>query len=359
MPLIWAAISAHGFGHAAQVVPVLNALGRSVPGLHVILRTGVPTSFFHDRLTIPWTLHSVQQDIGCVQQGPLKIDVPATWEAHRHFHTQWDERLTCEVRDLKAARPSVIIADTPYLACAAGRETGIPTIGVANFTWAEILKPYIMPHAASEQALVATIENHYGRADSALRIAPGLPLSPYKTVADIRPIAEPSRSQREEVREYLGLAAEERLVLVGFGGIPLTTLPWNAMHNMKGYRFIVDGVLPHAYSGIRQLSSMPFSFKTLLASVDVVMTKPGYGTVVEAVALDIPIVYVRRHNFADEQPLVDFMRRYGRSNELLLEDFLAGRWEMALSVSMETSSPASPPTCSGAQDAADYLARYF
>ena len=52
MPLIWCAISGHGFGHAAQVVPVLNALGTLVPGITTILRTTVPASFFRDRLAI-------------------------------------------------------------------------------------------------------------------------------------------------------------------------------------------------------------------------------------------------------------------------------------------------------------------
>jgi hypothetical protein len=82
LPLIWAAISAHGFGHAAQVVPVLNALGRLVPDLRVILRTTVPASFFNDRLMIPWELSASQQDIGCIQNGPLTIDVEATWREH-------------------------------------------------------------------------------------------------------------------------------------------------------------------------------------------------------------------------------------------------------------------------------------
>ena len=54
MPLIWCSISGHGYGHAAQVVPVLNALGRLVPNLKALLRTTVPAGFFEPRLAIPW-----------------------------------------------------------------------------------------------------------------------------------------------------------------------------------------------------------------------------------------------------------------------------------------------------------------
>ena len=145
MPLIWAAISAHGFGHAAQVVPVLNALGGLVPGLRVLLRTTVPPSFFQDRLSIPWDISPVQQDVGCIQDGPLTIDVAATWQEHQRFHATWDKRLEAEVAAMRAARPNLVLADTPYLALAAGKSAGIPTIALASFTWDLVLADYQAP----------------------------------------------------------------------------------------------------------------------------------------------------------------------------------------------------------------------
>jgi len=89
MPLIWCAISGTRIRARWQVVPVLNALGVLVPGLTAVLRTTVPSSFFRDRLTIPWDLQPVQQDVGCIQDGPLKIDIDATWTAHQCFHKTW------------------------------------------------------------------------------------------------------------------------------------------------------------------------------------------------------------------------------------------------------------------------------
>jgi hypothetical protein len=88
------------------------------------------------------------------------------------------------------------------------------------------------------------------------------------------------------------------------------------------------------------------------------MTKPGYGTIVEAVALQQPVLYVRRYNFVDEQPLVDYLHRYGRGMELSLDDFVKGRWEAALRTVLDLLTPTTPPpSATGAADAATILAK--
>ena len=361
MPLIWCAISGHGYGHAAQVVPVLNELGRLVPSLRAILRTPVPASFFRDRLTIPWDLQPVHQDVGCVQRGPIQIDVPATWAAHLDFHTEWDQRLSAEISALQSARPHVILADTPYLACAAGAMAGIPTVALASLTWDEVLEPFASPGDLAQQGILSSIRGAYGQADLALRITPGLPMRAFRTVRDIGPIAQPAASQRAELRTHLNVDETERVVLVGFGGIPLTSLPLEQMAQMTGYRFIVDGVMIQGSSRFVGLPSLPFTFKTILASVDVIMTKPGYGTIVEAVALGTPVLYVRRYNFADEQLLVDFLHQHGHGMELSLDDFQRGRWAPALARLLKESAGTSrhPVAPTGAEDAANLLRHYL
>ena len=360
MPLIWTAISGHGFGHAAQVVPVLNALGRFVPHLRALLRTTVPAAFLNDRLTIPWEISAVRQDIGCVQNGPITIDVEATWHEHQHFHSTWSDRLQTEVDAMRAAAPDLVIANTPYLALAAGKVTAIPTVALVSFTWDLILSDYPAPPSVDKRALLESIRQAYGQADLALRITPSPPMELFSQQIDIQPIAEPASSAREQLTTRVALRPGERTVLVGFGGIPLTSVPFKKLESLSGYRFIFDGPVPQDSTRVISTQSLPFSFKALLASVDVVMTKPGYGTIVEAVALQTPVVYVRRYNFADEQSLVDYLHRHGRGVELSMDDFMTGQWNQALRKVCEMPSPQTvfpPPT--GATEAAALLAPYL
>lgn len=360
MPLIWAAISAHGFGHAAQVVPVLNALGRLVPGLRVLLRTTVPASFFTDRLAVPWELSAVQQDVGCIQNGPLAIDTEATWREHARFHATWPERIQTEVEAMRAARPDAILADTPYLAVAAAAEAGIPAIALVSLTWDFILSDYPAPPQIDRRALLQSIRRAYARADLALRITPAPKIESFGRVIDIGPIAEPAPPAREQLGKVLGLAPGEQTVLVGFGGIPLTSLPFPTLEPLTGFRFLFDAATPPESHRFVSSTALPFSFDTLLASVDIVMTKPGYGTLVTAVALQRPLVYVRRFNFGDEPSLVDYLHRYGRGVHLSLEDFTEGRWETALKQVTTLPLPTlPPPPITGAEDAARLIGTFL
>jgi hypothetical protein len=360
MPLIWCAISGHGYGHAAQVVPVLNALGALVPGVTAILRTMVPASFFRDRLTIQWKLSPAQQDIGCVQDGPLKIDIDATWAAHQSFHETWEARLSDEIAAIQAVSPALVIADTPYLALEAGSRAQIPTVALASFTWDLVLKEYCHASDNSHQQLIQCIRGSYAKAFMALRITPAPRIDVFSNIIDIGPIASLTSPERDRLASALALTPNERTVLVGFGGVPLTSLPLEQMEQLRHYRFLLDGPVPPGYSRIHSTETLPFSFKTLLASVDVIMTKPGYGTIVEAVALQQPVVYVRRYNFADEPPLVDYLHRYGRGIELSIDDFTRGQWEPAIDKAMAMLSPPNPPPAStGAMQAASILAPYF
>ncbi len=359
MPLIWCSISGHGYGHAAQVVPVLNALGRLVPNLSAILRTSVPAGFFNSRLDIPWQLSAGQQDIGCIQDGPLTIDVPGTWAAHQILHAEWERKIETEAAHIRDAGPACVLSDISHLGIAAGAAAGIPTIGLCSLSWDLVLAPFVDPAAPEHAVILNQIREAYAKADCFLRVAPGLEITAFQNRREIAPIAEPAEPQASRLRKAIGADTSDRVILVGFGGIPLQNPPFEQMEAMHNVRFLFDGPVPDGLSRITSLSTVGLPFKQVLASVNVVLTKPGYGTIVEAVALGIPVAYVRRYNFADEQSLVDYLHRYGRGAELSLVDFLAGQWKPAITQALAQSPSSPPPPHTGAQDAAQILRQYL
>jgi hypothetical protein len=360
MALIWCSLSAHGFGHAAQAIPVLNELGRRISGLRVILRTALPPSLFEARLQVPWELSAAAQDVGCVQRGPLVIDVQETWTAHRRFHADWEQKVEAEVQAIRLKAPALVLTSISHLAIEAGSRTRIPTIGLCNLSWDLVLEQYLVPGQSDQADTLQLIRQAYGQADLMIRPTPGLALPAFRKIEDVGPMVQPLSPGKPSLRAEIGADPSEKIVLVGFGGIALDSLPYDRLDQQTGYRFIVYGPVPAHCTRIHRAESLPLPFSGVLASADILVTKPGYCTVVEAVALGLPVVYVRRYNFADEDSLVGYLHRYGRAQELSREDFEAGQWEESLDKVLRLGVPAeAPPVPNGAGEAADILARYL
>ena len=363
MPVVWCSVSSHGFGHAAQVVPVLNELGRRVRHLRAILRTTVDAAFFTGRLKIPWEISHAAQDIGCVQHGPLQIDIPATWEAHRQFHADWESRVAMEAEAIRTARPAMVLSNISHLAVAAGSAAGIPVLGCCSLSWDHILEGLRDTEArprAEADAVIQHVRGAYALADVMIRPEPGCPMNAFKHVRDVGPIAQAAVPEPQRLRTALGASTDEPIVLVGFGGIALKSFPVSRLNELAPYRFIVDRMDGHVDSRVRSIASMDMSFGTLLASADILLTKPGYSTVVEAVAHQRAVIYVRRYNFADESPLVTYLHQHARAVELSQPDFLEGQWGTALTAVQELPCPArNGPRPHGASEAADIIEEYM
>lgn len=339
---------------------MLNAIGHRAKDVTAILNTSVSASFFDLRLKIPWRLNPVQQDIGCIQHGPLRIDIPATWEAHRRFHTNWDAKIRREADAITQACPALVLSDISHLATAAGAAAGVPTAALCSLSWDAVLELYARPGDEEEQAVVRHIRHAYAGAACLLRPAPGIPAKAFRTVVDVGPICEPHAPQTRALRAALQVSESECIVLVGFGGIAQEQFPFSVLESMSPFRFILDAEVPSGLTRVLSTRDLAWPFHTLLASADLIITKPGYGTIVEAVSLRKPVVYVRRYQFADEQALVDYLHRYGRGAELGMEDFVTGRWKEALTTVLQAKPRAHrAPSPTGASEAASFLLPYL
>lgn len=359
MTLIWCAISGHGFGHASQTIPVLNCLARDFPDLKIILRTTVPEKFFASSLKVPWEMSPANQDIGCVQEGPLRIDVQATWDAYARFHEDWERRVTVEAEAIASRAPNLILSNISYLAIQAGARSGFPTVALASLSWDEILQPLMLEGNQNHLSVVGHIQESYRFADLLIRLMPGLPMQSFQHRVDVGPICRPLAVCDPSWRDQIDGDPDAPIVLVALGGVPLDFLPFHRIAEISGYRFLVDLPIPNGCKGLYSIASLDMGFESIHAIADVIISKPGYATVIEAVMARKPLVYVRRHNFIEETQLVDFSNKFGCSTELSKEDFFAGAWEEALEKVCARHWPESSPPESGVGHASELIARYL
>jgi predicted glycosyltransferase len=98
-----------------------------------------------------------------------------------------------------------------------------------------------------------------------------------------------------------------------------------------------------------------FRYEDLVAAVDVVMTKPGYGIIAECIAADRPMLYTSRGAFREYDLLVAEMRRYLRNEFISPDDLYAGNWLNALRKAVSQPPPPERIATDGAMVAAQTI----
>lgn len=314
MSRLLVAISHHGLGHLAQAAPVINALHAARPDLTFTVWSGIPGAALTARIGAPFQHRFEAADVGLAMHDAVRVDLAASNAAYLDFHKDWDARAAREADWLLAQGISGVLADAACLPLAAAARAGIPSVGLCSLNWVDIAGAYLAGHPGMAEVL-NQMAAAYRSARAFLRATPAMPMDWLDNRESIPPIAARGAARADELRARLGLAAEESLLLIGFGGIgyqaarPLPTLP--------GARWLVpDDWL--AAQGETRADLIPFAraglpFIDLLASCDVLITKVGYGSFVEAAAAAVPVLYIDRPDWPETPFLVDWLHAHARA----------------------------------------------
>jgi len=96
----------------------------------------------------------------------------------------------------------------------------------------------------------------------------------------------------------------------------------------------------------------------ILASTDGLVSKPGYGTAVEAVVNQLPFVFTSRGNFPDEAVIIDWLQRKGRCQHISQHAWSAG--EFGNHLQQLSEQPKKPEVVAdGATVAAEIIRDYL
>ncbi|MDZ4252553.1 MAG: hypothetical protein U1A72_08260 [Sulfuritalea sp.] len=347
-------ISAHGLGHLAQTAPVINALAAMVPGLRLTVRSAIPQHHLAHRIAADFVHVAEARDFGYVMHNAVDIDLAASARRYREFHADWAQRVAEEAAWLRQHAVDALLSNVAYLPLAAAAEAGIPAAGLSSLNWAEMFAHYFAGEPWTP-AIHAQILAAYGAGRCFLRLTPGLPMSDLPGRQEIAPIARLGRRDRALVARRLGLDAAQRWVLLAMGGMEFRP-PLERWPHTPGLRWLVPGAWMLERQDAHAFDAATLDFSDLLASVDAVITKPGYGTFVEAAGSGIPILYLERGDWPETPHLTDWLARNARAAMLTRGQLLAGDFVEVLQDLWRAPVPARPAT-TGADDAARRLVK--
>ncbi|MFQ5674242.1 MAG: hypothetical protein ACE5G9_14265, partial [Nitrospinales bacterium] len=218
-------ISAHGYGHAARSVPVLEKLIRDYT---VTLKTEIPAEFFRGYLRGAYSLIPQAVDAGCAQGNFVHIDAAQCFRNLRRFLETQPERLDAEIRWLRENRIDLILSDAASLPLQAGQNLGIPSLLLANFTWHDIYSG--LPGAEENISLIETLRGEY--ATATLQFLPQCHIANAITTRqqEVGFIALQGRNVRQELQRFLDRPlAGKTLVFIYLGEADSSCLRWERL----------------------------------------------------------------------------------------------------------------------------------
>lgn len=357
MSHLFISVTAHGYGHLAQVGPIVMALAAELAGLRISLQGPVSPTYAAARLPPGYRHIASAADVALPMDDPLHV----RWEEGLALYTAFDaghDGHVARQRDLLAADPpDLLLADVPWVPLIAARDLGIPAVALCSLNWLDLLKESPVGDRLPAP-LIKHMRDGYGGADLFLRPAPSMPMGWLPNGRDIGPLATCRPRRPEKIRAQLGLPPHKRLVLMQFGGTGRLSIDSEVRLPEDLHILTPDAAAADGRPGFSAIGGPDLNVLDVLASCDAVITKPGYGTFAEAACNGVPVLYVPRQDWPEEPPLVGWLSAHVPTRRIDPGDLTAGRIAEPIAEVL-AAGPVSPVPATGIAEAVNLLRQWL
>lgn len=356
-------VTGHGYGHLTRSMAIVNSLKRHHPDVAIHIRAPFAEERVRDALSVePDSLRNVRLDIGLVALDSIRTDRRASLKQLAfHYGPEGDKRVEEEARWLEATSIDAALLDIPPRGFEACARAGVPAYGSSNFSWDDIWRSLEQDDSDfgpfAERAAEA-----YSTARLLFRHPMALGMEAFPRVEDVPFVARRSALSRADAKAAIGLEQETRpVVLLAYGGEGLNgvTLPGGEL--MARYCFVATEPMADPGEGFlylpdRAVRGRGLRYTDIVRAADVVMTKPGYSTVAEAIANNAALVMTDRDDFIEGPVINRYVLEHVPSALISNRDLFGGHWGPALDT-LTARMPFAPNTIpvNGAEVVAERL----
>ena len=316
-------ISGHGFGHLAQMAPVLNRIHQIRPECRFLIRCALSEGELRARLDFDFELDAESVDIGVIQKSAIEEDRDGSIALMRQWTATMADRIEREIDVLNRFKPSLVFSNISPLAFPAARALGIPSVGLATLDWFTIYSHWL----ETDDPVITTLKEAYEMCDLLLTPPMAMDMDQFPRRQSIPLIAaHPSvdTSPFERTRKHVAL--------VIFGGSNQPAFDIKALAAMDAWQFLIPSALHEAPENVTSITFGPGCMAVdLMPFVDVVVCKPGYGILAESWRTGTPMAWVERPDFPEYPMLKAWLEDVFPSHGMNRTDFGKGRWLSALS----------------------------
>jgi len=153
------------------------------------------------------------------------------------------------------------------------------------------------------------------------------PMNSFPHITDVGLTGGDPHYPEKELREKFGLnKSPEKTILLTFGGLGLQAIPYHNLERFSDWQFISFDRNAPDYSNLIKITNPQYRPVDFMPLCGRVISKPGYSTFAEALRLEIPLVSLKRDDFAEGALLLSGLQDYSYHQIIAPEDFLDSNW---------------------------------
>ncbi|GGH84248.1 UDP-N-acetylglucosamine transferase subunit ALG13 [Pullulanibacillus pueri] len=310
-------ISDYGFGHATRSIAVIRELLKTRDDIRVIICNKFAMKFIKascKELPHSWDgrveFREVQNDIGYIlKRDSIEPDIERFKRVYYGFLDGARYYIESEKHFLMEQSVDLVIGDVPPFPFTAAKLLEIPTIGISNFTWYTAYKDWL-----TEEEL-DPLFTAYQDMDHFLELAGGA--EPVWTEEGNRSFGFYSRkADSEEVKRMRdAVNPEEDKIIVYFGlgmKIDVESLDHYSLWKNDHCVFIVSSNTNVDGENIYKIPTEYTESQNFIAAADIIISKPGWGTISEALQSDKPLIIVHRRGMNEDENTIQYLQDRNR-----------------------------------------------
>ena len=354
-PILYIAITNHGFGHATRAAAVAATIQKLCPQVLLIMVTTAPRWLLECYIEGDFIQRPRAMDLGVVQADSLTMDKPATLQKLLEIKKKQNSIIASEVNFIRQNRVNLVLADVPFLASEIAKVAGIPCWMMSNFGFDFIYRDW----DSSFIDIADWISDCYSKCDRLFRLPFHEPMQAFQNITDVGLTGGSPRYSPEEVRSTWGITAPtDKTILLTFGGLGLQHIPYENLKQFPDWQFItfdksapdLPNLVPVTDQKYRPVDFMPICGR--------VVSKPGFSTFAEATRMEVPIVSVSRDEFAEATFLLEGITNYNQHQILTPSELFQGTWDF-LNQSPNQPKQSQPIAKDGNETVADAVLNYL
>jgi hypothetical protein len=326
-PILYLAITNHGFGHATRAASVAAEIQRLCPEVLLILVTTAPRWLLEAYISGDFILRPRAYDIGVIQTDSITMDKAATLAKLQELRSKQEAIIASEVNFIHQNRVGLILGDIPPLAAPIAKAAGIPCFMMSNFGW-DFIYRYWADEYPEFNAMADWIEDCFGQCDRLFRLPLHEPMSAFSTVTDVGFTGGTPRYSAEHLRQDLNLTApKEKTVMLTFGGLGLEEIPYHNLERFPDWQFLTFDRNAPDLPNLLHVRNPYYRPVDLMPLCHCVISKPGFSTFSEACRVQTPIISITRDDFAEAAVLLNATQDYLPIQILKPAEFFEGTWD--------------------------------